>query len=348
MKRSKFSEEQIVYAIRQAESGTPVGDLCRQLGVSDATFYAWKKQYAHLGVSELRRLRQVEEENSRLKRLVADLSLDKHMLSEALRKKSKARPPSSTGPVVSGDVLGQLCAGLSLGAVWSGLLVLEKSGEGSIGTPDPHSRSGSCAASIWVSADLGVVASRGLASKEPRPSGRGFLEEAQLFSPSLLRLMKPNVLLDHIGCHFVTHRPNKIPIFPKLSTPQLLAHFGESRPNLPRTDRLQQSYHLPNRVLRREAQKHMHMVFVHFQLLDLKPMMRRDLQKQFPYTLPHRALQHPLAILGCPHQMIAGVVDTVAGTPESHTPTLQDRCCLRQQAFFLPALPGGASKGDFS
>ena len=87
MKRSKFSEEQIVYAIRQAESGTPVGDLCRQLGVSDATFYAWKKKYAHLGVSELRRLRQLEEENSRLKGLVADLSLDKHMLSEALRKK---------------------------------------------------------------------------------------------------------------------------------------------------------------------------------------------------------------------------------------------------------------------
>jgi putative transposase len=87
MKRSKFSEEQIIFAIRQAEAGTPVGDLCRQLGVSDATFYAWKKKYAHLGVSELRRLRQLEEENSRLKRLVADLSLDKHMLSEALRKK---------------------------------------------------------------------------------------------------------------------------------------------------------------------------------------------------------------------------------------------------------------------
>jgi putative transposase len=86
MKRSTFSEEQMVYAIRQAESGTPIGDLCRQLEVSDATFYAWKKTYAHLGVSELRRLRLLEEENSRLKRLVADLSLDKHMLSEALRK----------------------------------------------------------------------------------------------------------------------------------------------------------------------------------------------------------------------------------------------------------------------
>jgi putative transposase len=86
MKRSRCSEEQIVYALRQAESGTPVGDLRRQLGVSEATFYAWKKKYAHLGVSELRRLRQVEEENARLKRLVADLSLDKHMLTEALRK----------------------------------------------------------------------------------------------------------------------------------------------------------------------------------------------------------------------------------------------------------------------
>ena len=85
MKRSKFSEEQVAYALRQAESGTPVGDVCRQLGVSEATFYAWKKKYAHLGVSELRRLRQLEDENARLKRVVADLTLDKHMLSEALR-----------------------------------------------------------------------------------------------------------------------------------------------------------------------------------------------------------------------------------------------------------------------
>lgn len=86
MKRSKFSEEQVAYALRQVETGTPVGDVCRQLGVSEATFYAWKKKYAHLGVSELRRLRQLEDENGRLKRLVADLTLDKHMLSEALRK----------------------------------------------------------------------------------------------------------------------------------------------------------------------------------------------------------------------------------------------------------------------
>lgn len=86
MKQSKFSEAQVAYALRQAESGTAVGDVCRQLGVSEATFYVWKKKYAHLGVSEMRRLRQLEEENTRLKRVVADLTLDKHMLAEALRK----------------------------------------------------------------------------------------------------------------------------------------------------------------------------------------------------------------------------------------------------------------------
>ena len=91
MKRSKFSEEQIAYALRQAESGTPVGDVCRQLGVSEATFYAWKKKYGHLGATEVRRIRQLEDENMRLKRLVADLTLDKHMLAEALRKHRNSR-----------------------------------------------------------------------------------------------------------------------------------------------------------------------------------------------------------------------------------------------------------------
>lgn len=158
MKRSKFSEEQIVYALRQAESGTPIEDVCRQLGIAEQTFYAWKKNYTHLGVSELRRLRQVEEENTRLKRLVADLSLDKHMLSEALRKKSKARPPPGTGPVVSRDVSGELCAGLPLGAVRAGLVVSNQSRQGSIGSPAPHSGSGPCPTAVRLSADLGVAA----------------------------------------------------------------------------------------------------------------------------------------------------------------------------------------------
>jgi putative transposase len=69
MKRSKFSGEQVAYALRHVGAGTPVGDVCRQPGVSEATFYAWKKKYAHLGVSKLRRLRELEDENGRLKRL---------------------------------------------------------------------------------------------------------------------------------------------------------------------------------------------------------------------------------------------------------------------------------------
>jgi putative transposase len=72
---------------RQAEAGTPVVDVCRTLGVSEATFYVWKKKYANLGVSELKKLRLLEEENGRLKHVVADLALDKHILQEALRKK---------------------------------------------------------------------------------------------------------------------------------------------------------------------------------------------------------------------------------------------------------------------
>jgi putative transposase len=87
MKKSRFTEEQVIYCLRLAESGAPVSDVCRQMGISEATFYVWKKKYASLGVAELRQLRQLQEENGRLKRLVADLTLDKQILSEVIRKK---------------------------------------------------------------------------------------------------------------------------------------------------------------------------------------------------------------------------------------------------------------------
>ena len=85
--KKNFTNEQIIYALRQAESGTPVLEVCRKLGITEQTFYRWKKKFAGMGVAELARLRQLEEENKKLKSLVADLTLDKHMLQEVLRKK---------------------------------------------------------------------------------------------------------------------------------------------------------------------------------------------------------------------------------------------------------------------
>ena len=87
MKKSKFTESQIVFAIKQSETGTPISEVCRKMGISSATFYNWKKKYGGLGVSELRRLKSLEEENSRLNKLVADLSLDKQILQDVLQKK---------------------------------------------------------------------------------------------------------------------------------------------------------------------------------------------------------------------------------------------------------------------
>ncbi len=88
MKSSRYTAEQIAFAMRQAESGTAVAEICRKMGISEQTFYRWKKKFAGIGVAEVRRLRILEEENRKLKQLVADLSLDKQMLQDVLRKKA--------------------------------------------------------------------------------------------------------------------------------------------------------------------------------------------------------------------------------------------------------------------
>jgi putative transposase len=87
MKRSKFTESQIIFGLKQADTGVSVGEVCRKMGISEATFYNWKKKYGGLGLSELRVLRQLKEENTRLKQLVADLSLDKEILKDVIEKK---------------------------------------------------------------------------------------------------------------------------------------------------------------------------------------------------------------------------------------------------------------------
>jgi putative transposase len=87
VKKSRFTDEQIAFALKQAETGTRIDEICRKMGISDATFYKWRQKHGGLGHSELRKLKQLEGENSKLKRIAADLSLDKAMLQEVLSKK---------------------------------------------------------------------------------------------------------------------------------------------------------------------------------------------------------------------------------------------------------------------
>ncbi len=87
MRTSRYTPEQVAAALRQAESGTPVTEICRKLQVTETTFYRWKKKFGGMGTPEIRELRQRREENRKLKQLVADLSLDKTILQESLRKK---------------------------------------------------------------------------------------------------------------------------------------------------------------------------------------------------------------------------------------------------------------------
>jgi putative transposase len=86
MKASKFTESQIAFVLKQGEEGTPVAEICRKAGISQATYFNWKKKFGGLLPSEVKRLRQLEEENNRLKRIVADLSLDKEMLQDVIRR----------------------------------------------------------------------------------------------------------------------------------------------------------------------------------------------------------------------------------------------------------------------
>ena len=112
MKKTRYTEEQIAFALKQAETGTRVEEVCRKMGISEATFYNWKKKFGGMGLTKLRRLRQLEEENQCLKRLVADLSLDKEMLQEVIKKSSEAGSEASGGTFSAGGLPYQCPAGM--------------------------------------------------------------------------------------------------------------------------------------------------------------------------------------------------------------------------------------------
>ena len=87
MKRSRFSDQQIAFVLRQADEGTAIAEVCRKVGISEATYCNWRKKFGGLMPSEMRRLKQLEEENGKLKRIVADLALDKEMLQDVIKRK---------------------------------------------------------------------------------------------------------------------------------------------------------------------------------------------------------------------------------------------------------------------
>ena len=118
MKGKRYSQEQKVYALKQVEAGTQVVEVCRQLGVSVATFYQWKRTLGSMGISELNELRVLRDENQRLKRLVADLTLDKHILQEVVSKKVYSLP-------VAEEIAQWICATFSVTEItWSCRLIL--------------------------------------------------------------------------------------------------------------------------------------------------------------------------------------------------------------------------------
>ncbi len=177
MKKSRFTEEQIVFALKQAELGTSVPEVCRKLGISDATFYIWRKKYGGISPSELKLMRQLEEENLRLKKLVADLSLDKAMLQDVLAKKNRRWRACAngsgtcrhvTGPARDRSVLHyKSAAALSATALWRQTTVHSACESGKspkpgfiMATAEFTSCSGGRAGGIITNAFTGSIANR--------------------------------------------------------------------------------------------------------------------------------------------------------------------------------------------
>jgi putative transposase len=151
MKQKRYTEEQIAFALRQADSGVAVADICRKMEVSEATFYRWKKKFQGMGVAELRRLRQLEEENRKLKQLVADLTLDKQMLQDVVKKNGETASTTTYNPVSAGCIPGQYPPRLSGVAYASIDLSISVSARSLHGATHPYARSGGNADRLGIS-----------------------------------------------------------------------------------------------------------------------------------------------------------------------------------------------------
>jgi putative transposase len=162
MKQKRYTEEQIAFALRQADSGVAVANICRKMEVSEATFYRWKKKFQGMGVAELRRLRQLEEENRKLKQLVADLTLDKQMLQDVVKKNGETASTTAYNPVSAGCIPGQHPSHLSDIAHAPIDLSISVSARSPHGLAYPDSRSGGNADRLGIPSFEDLAPTRGL------------------------------------------------------------------------------------------------------------------------------------------------------------------------------------------
>ncbi len=162
MKKSKFTEQQIAFALKQAETGTKVKQIVRKLGITEQTFYRWKRRYGGLAPSELKKMRLLEDENRKLKHMVADLSLDNAMLQEVIEKNSKAFPEARPDGVSGDELPCQRAPGLSRASLspLGSPLPLGSQGPGGASPAHPGHRSG--AGSVRLPADSHSASSGGL------------------------------------------------------------------------------------------------------------------------------------------------------------------------------------------
>jgi len=162
MPRKGHTEEQILQALRQAEGGERVTEVCRKLGISEQTFYTWRRKYAGVGLGELRELRQLRDENGKLKKLVADLSLDRHMLQEIVRKSSKASSQARVGALDTSRLPGERASGVEAASRAAIFVALQDSSRPAGTSADAIAGASGQSSAIWIPAVDRIAEARGV------------------------------------------------------------------------------------------------------------------------------------------------------------------------------------------